>query len=77
MKKVLLSLLFIAALGTVASAQKGKSNNANVHGKVVSTVAKSNTTVNVNGVSTTKKHTGWTNGKHKGWVRKNKTKTAL
>ncbi|MER3465652.1 MAG: hypothetical protein C4329_15805 [Chitinophagaceae bacterium] len=79
MKKVLLSLLFIAAFSGIASAQKGKANGANAHGKMVSTTAhqttnSSTTTTSVNnGMGTTQKHKGWAKGKHKGWTKKSKT----
>lgn len=81
MKRMLLSFLFVAAFGTIASAQNGK----NTHGKTVSATAHKSTTTttttsastSVNGTGTTastaKKHTGWTKGKHKGWTKKSKT----
>ena len=80
MKRMFLSILFVAAFGAIANAQNGK----NTHGKVVSSTAhKSTTTVTTStnttqtgtgsATSTTKKHNGWTKGKHKGWSKKSKT----
>jgi hypothetical protein len=87
MKQFLLSFIFLAAFGFMASAQK------NEHGKMVSTTAHKTTTThatttttstdqNANGTvnhgtvtSTTKKHYGWKKGKHMGTMHKKTTTT--